>query len=69
MKTIKIKLLELNKKQVDLLAEIRKRGYPNLAASQLNVYINHPDHTAQCTAVLKLVHYILEMWAKERKAG
>lgn len=53
---IKIKLLELNKKQVDLLDEIHKRGYPTLAPSVLSRYINGREITTQA----KEIAY--EMW-------
>ncbi len=37
---IKIKLLEVNKKQVDLVFELRKRGYTNISQSYLSNIIN-----------------------------
>lgn len=49
---IKMKLLELNKKQVDLLNEVRKRGYPRLDPSTLSKYINGRAVTPQSEIVL-----------------
>jgi len=64
MKTIKIRLLTLGRKQVELLDEIRKRGYPGLATTQLYTYINHPGEAPQCVAVLKIVEDVLTEWEK-----
>lgn len=60
---IKMKLLELNKKQVDLLNEIRKRGYPKLDPSILSKYINGRAVTPQAKAVLALCEEILTEWS------
>lgn len=62
---IKIKLLELNKKQVDLLNEVRKRGYPKLDPSVLSKYINGRAITPQAKAVLALCKNILAEWSAE----
>ncbi len=62
---IKIKLLELNKKQVDLLDEIRKRGYPKLDPSVLSRYINGRDVTPQAKAVLSICEDVLNEWEKK----
>lgn len=37
---IKARLAIMGKRQIDLLEELRKRGYPNLYATQLSSYIN-----------------------------
>lgn len=60
---IKIKLLELNKKQVDLLNEVRKRGYPKLDPSVLSKYINGRAVTPQSKIVLALCENILAEWS------
>lgn len=60
---IKMKLLELNKKQVDLLNEIRKHGYPKLDPSILSKYINGRAVTPQSKAVLALCEEILTEWS------
>ncbi len=59
---IKIKLLELNKRQVDLLDEIHKRGYPTLAPSVLSRYINRREITPQSKAVLAICEDVLSEW-------
>lgn len=63
---IKILLIELGKKQVDLLKELKKRGYKNLYSSQLSNYINGVENTPQAESVLAAVHEILDEWKKER---
>lgn len=63
---IKIRLLQLGKKQVDLLAEIRKRGYKNLQPPALSAYINRKDTTAQAERVLELADEILKEWEAEQ---
>lgn len=59
---IKIKLLELNKKQVDLLDEIRKRGYPRMSQPVLSRYINGREVTPQAKAVLGICEAVLREW-------
>lgn len=43
----KVELAKLGKKQIDLLAEVRKRGYPNLYETQLSVYLSGRDRSPQ----------------------
>ena len=59
---IKIKLLELGKKQVDLLDEVRKRGYPKLDPATLSKYINAHSITPQAKTVLAICDDILNEW-------
>lgn len=66
-KYIKIKLIELGKKQVDLLDEIRKRGYPGLADTQLSRYINSRERTAQAEAVLDICRQIIDDWENKEE--
>ena len=61
-KGIKIRLLQLEKKQVDLLEELRKRGYPKLYASQLSRYISGADVSPQAEAVMETTKEILSEW-------
>ncbi len=61
--SIKSRLLELNKKQVDLLDEVRKRGYPRLDSSVLSKYINGRAVTPQAKKVLALCENILAEWS------
>lgn len=60
--TTKVRLAMLGKKQVDVLSEVRKRGYSNLEVSQLNAYINERNTTPQAKAVMKIVDDVLDEW-------
>lgn len=62
-KAIKIKLLELNKTQLDLLDELKKYGY-HLMKQTLSGYITGRIHGPQADAVLGLVGKILKEWEK-----
>lgn len=66
-KEIKVRLMSLGRKQMDLLVEIRKRGYPRLQQPQLNAYINGAVTTPQSLVVMQLVDEILTEW--ERAEG
>ena len=65
--SVKIRLAKINKKQVDLLKEIRKRGFKNLQPPALSTYINGNSTAPQSEAVMKLVYEILSKWEKEQK--
>lgn len=65
-KDIKIKLLRIDKKQVDLLNEIRKRGYPTLSPQSLSSYISGYLVSPQADAVLKIARDILKEWENEK---
>lgn len=66
---IKIRLLKLGKKQVDLLAEIRKRGYSKICASSLSRYINGVDITPHGMAVKELIYQLLDEWEHGNKTA
>ncbi|MBO5408905.1 MAG: hypothetical protein J6A61_05885 [Clostridia bacterium] len=59
---IKVRLLILGKKQVDLLGEIQKRGFPKLSFSQFSRYVNKREISPQGNKVLDLSDAILEEW-------
>ena len=59
---IKIELIRLRKKQVDLLEELRKRGYPRLMPCQLSGYINGLVLGPQADTVLELCREIIKEW-------
>lgn len=63
---IKIKLLELGKRQTDLLYELRKRGFPKLTEQTLSKYINHVAVNPQAQQVREEIYCILDEWEKER---
>jgi hypothetical protein len=60
--TIKINLLKVGKTQMDLLKEVRRRGYLKLSQPALNAYINGSIITPQAEAVLKICEQILKEW-------
>lgn len=62
---IKMKLLEVNKKQVDLVFELRKRGYTNISQSYLSNIINDREQTASAQTVKDLIYQILDEWGSE----
>lgn len=59
---IKLRLLKLAKTQMDLLFEVRKRGYPRLQYPSLNSYISGKVVTPQAETVLKMCDGILSEW-------
>ena len=63
--SVKLRLLNLGKKQVDLLKVIRKKGYTNLQPPQLSSYINGANTTPQAKAVMQIVYETLEQWEAE----
>ena len=60
-KAIKIKLLELDRTQIDLLDELKKYGY-NLGKQALSGYITGRIRGPQSEVVLGLVGKILKEW-------
>lgn len=67
MKTIKIELLKLGKKQIDLLAALREKGFPKLYETQLSLYLSGRDVSPQGKAVLQLSKDIINEWKAERR--
>lgn len=65
MDNIKVRLLLLKKRQIDLLEELRKRGYPNLYDSQLSAYISGTNKGPQAQAVMKLADEICSEWEQK----
>ena len=63
-KEIKHRLLELGKKQVDLLGELRRRGHERVSPQELSCFISGVVQTPKSTAVLKSVLDILSDWEK-----
>ena len=64
---IKIELLKLGKRQVDLLEEIRKRGFVRLYPCQLSDYIGGRNVSPQAKTVLLLCEQIIDEWKKAAK--
>lgn len=65
--SIKVRLLELNKRQTDLLEELRKRGYKTLQPPELSLFINKKLTTPKAREVLSLCEEILSEWESETK--
>ena len=59
---IKIKLLELGKRQTDLLDELRKRGWKRLQQTELSTIVNGRLTTKKAQSVLAMCYEILEDW-------
>lgn len=60
--SIKIKLLELGKRQTDLLTELRKRGWKSLQPSELSIIVNGKLTTPKAQSVLAMCDRILTEW-------
>lgn len=63
----KIRLLQLGKKQVDLLNLLQKRGFPSLCPQTLSAAINRRLNTPLACRVRNEVDQILTEWEKERE--
>lgn len=61
---IKVRLLKLGKKQVDLLDILRKEGFPNLYDTQLSRYISGRDKSPQAVKVIEKCEEIISEWEK-----
>lgn len=66
-KVIKMKLLELDKKQVDFIPELRKRGI-NTNTGELSTSINGKLNTPKGERIRKECLYILDEWSKGVRA-
>lgn len=63
----KIRLLQLGKKQVDLLAILQKNGYPKLGPETLSKIINRHLNTPLAYQVRENVDKILTEWENEKE--
>lgn len=61
----KIRLLQLAKKQVDLLNELHKMGYKEVTAPRLSTAINRKDNEPKAELIRKLCDEILARWESE----
>ena len=59
---IKIKLLELGKWQIDLLDELRRRGWKRLQQTELSAIVNGKLTTPKAQSVLSMCDEILADW-------
>lgn len=62
----KARLAALGKRQIDLLAECRKRGYASLQPPLLSRYLSGAQTGPQATAVLAIADEVLEKWEMEQ---
>lgn len=60
--SIKIKLLELGKKQIDLLFELRERGCRKLQPSELSLILSGKLTTPKAEHVLAMCNDIIDYW-------
>ena len=58
---IKVKLIELNKKQKELLPELRDRGF-NVSGSELSAIITRSQQGPKADAVLSAIEDIIAKW-------
>ena len=65
-KDIKVKLAILGKRQVDLLKELRNRGYRTLTPQALSSFISGYRVSPQSEAVLGVVRKILRDWEEQQ---
>lgn len=63
----KIRLLQLGKKQVDLLDELHKQGFTRVDPAGLSNAINHRTNTPLAYRIREETEKILEMWEKEQE--
>lgn len=58
-------LAQAGRKQVELLTELKERGFTNLSDSLLSKYANGRDTGPQAKKVLEASFEIIEGWKKE----
>lgn len=61
---IKMKLLELGKKQVDLLEELKKRGYNKIYPSELSLMLSGSLTTPKSEGVIDCCYEIINEWER-----
>lgn len=61
----KIRLLQLGKKQVDLLDELHKMGYKEVSAPTLSTAINKKSFEPKMQLICQLCDNIIEKWENE----
>ena len=62
----KIKLLQLGKTQVDLLHELRNRGYTSMIPATVSSIINKKLNTPLAFKVRAEIEKILDEWEEEK---
>ena len=64
----KIKLLQLGKTQVDLLRELRNRGYTSMIPATVSSIINRKLNTPLAFKVRAEIDKILDEWEEEKNS-
>lgn len=62
---VRPRLALLGKTQVELLSEVRKRGFTNLTTSQFSKYVNGHECTPQARAVMQVAFKVLDEWENQ----
>ena len=68
MNDIKAKIMELGKKQIDLIPELELRGI-KIHQSQLSLYLRGVGRGEKCRETLAAIREIIEMWEFEKEKG
>lgn len=64
---IKIRLLQLGKKQVDLVDYLQKNGYPTMCQQTVSAMVNRKLNTPLAYRVREEIDRILTKWEEEQK--
>lgn len=64
---IKIRLIQLGKKQVDLLMEIHRRGHTEVTAAEMSNSLAYRLRTPKSCNIRKWCDEILTEWEKEKE--
>lgn len=62
----KIRLLQLGKKQVDLLDELHKRGYWEIGSPSLSSFLSRRINTPKAYMIRELCDEIITKWEEEQ---
>ncbi len=68
-KELKLRLVELDKRQTDIVRELQKRGFKNLDRATFSSYLSRTRTGPQADTVLALAEEIVTQWEKEAKEG
>lgn len=65
---IKIRLVELDKRQADLLKELHRMGYSEIDPSTMSKIVCHKLNTPKAYMIREIISDILTQWEEEREA-
>ena len=66
-KELKLRLVELDKRQTDIVRELQKRGFKSLDRATFSSYLSRTRTGPQADTVLALAEEIVTQWEKEAK--